>query len=206
MGKKNKGGGGNNRPLKPSFLKQMEQRLGEGFINRLNTEDIRKNALKIFKDLAEGNMDPNDPKVENAFNQYDFTYNLMVAAQQNRDYRLYVYQGLMTNPNYPYDQQMQRVANEVQEQWTVYHSIAVHLNNILMGITMYNGVYTRFYLQQLISEIRWKRNAFNGFFVTIPTDQDKRRVRQERRQINNDKGFHNKDEDNFFNKSSKNNM
>lgn len=202
MGKKNKGG---QRPQRPSWIKQQEQKMGSGFLNKMHAEDVRKNALKIFKDLAEGNMDPDE--VEQYFNQYDFVYNLMVAAQDNMNYRIYVYQGLINNPQIQYDEQMQRVASEINEQITTYNSVLVHLNNILYNITMYNGVYTRFYLQQLISDIRWKRNTFNGFFVTLPKDSDKRRARQERRQISNhDKGFHNQDEGGFFNKPSQNNM
>lgn len=202
MGKKNKGGG--QKSPKISFLKQQEQRLGPGFLNKLNSEDIRKNALRIFKDLAEGAMDPNEN--EQYFNQTDFVYNLLMAAQDNYNYRLYVYQGLISNPNIQFDQEMQRVASEVLDQSNTYMAIGVHLNNILNNITMFNGVYTRFYLQQLISDIRWKKNAFNGFFITLPKDVDKRRIRQERRQIGNEKGFNNKNEGGFFNKSSQNNL
>lgn len=203
MGKKNKGGG-QNRPPKISFLKQQEQRLGPGFLNRLNTEDIRKNALRIFKDLAEGSMDPNE--TEQYFNQTDFVYNLLVAANDNYTYRIYVYQGLISNPNIQFDPEMQRVASEVLDQANTYMTIGVHLNNILNNITMFNGVYTRFYLQQLITDIRWKKNAFNGFFITLPKDGDKRRARQERRQIGNEKGFSNKNEGSFFDKPFKNNL
>ena len=199
MGKKHKGG--QNRQPRPSFLKQQEQRLGAGFLNRLNAEDIRKNALKIFRDLAEGNMDPNE--VEQYFNQTDFTYNLLVAATDNLNYRNYVYTGLISNPNVQYDLEMQRVASEVADQIRTYQSIVSHLNNILYNISMYNGVYTRYYLQELISEIRWRKNTFNGFFITLPKDSDKKRIRQERRQIgDNDKRFSNPNEGGFFNKSS----
>ena len=197
MGKKYKGG--QNRQPRPSFLKQQEQRLGAGFLNRLNAEDIRKNALKIFRDLAEGNMDPNE--VEQYFNQTDFTYNLLVAATDNLNYRNYVYTGLISNPNIQYDLEMQRVASEVADQIRTYQSIVSHLNNILYNISMYNGVYTRYYLQELISEIRWRKNTFNGFFITLPKDSDKKRIRQERRQIgDNDKRFSNPNEGGFFNK------
>lgn len=199
MGKKHKGG--QNRQPRLSFLKQQEQRLGAGFLNRLNAEDIRKNALKIFRDLAEGNMDPNE--VEQYFNQTDFTYNLLVAATDNLNYRNYVYTGLISNPNIQYDLEMQRVASEVADQIRTYQSIVSHLNNILYNISMYNGVYTRYYLQELISEIRWRKNTFNGFFITLPKDSDKKRIRQERRQIgDNDKRFSNPNEGGFFNKSS----
>lgn len=199
MSKKHKSG--QNKQLRPSFLKQQEQRLGAGFLNRLNAEDIRKNALKIFRDLAEGSMDPNE--VEQYFNQTDFTYNLLVAATDNLNYRNYVYTGLISNPQIQYDLDMQRVASELADQIRTYQSIVVHLNNILYNISMYNGVYTRYYLQELISEIRWRKNTFNGFFITLPKDSDKKRIRQERRQIgDNDKRFNNPNEGGFFNKPS----
>ena len=199
MGKKNKGG--NNRPQRPSWFKQQEQRMGLDFLNKMHAEDIRKNSLKIFKDLAEGNINPDD--ANKYFNNYDFTYNLMIAAQDNLNYRMYVYQGLINNPQIQYDEQMQRVASEVNEQITAYNSILVHLNNILYNITMYNGMYTSYCLQQLIAGIRWKKNAFNGFFITLPRETDRRNKKPERRQINNhDKGFHNQNEGGFFNKSS----
>lgn len=199
MGKKHKGG--QNKQPRISFLKQQEQRLGTGFLNRLTAEDIRKNALKIFRDLADGNMDINE--VEQYFNQADFTYNLLEAAKDNLNYRNYVYMGLINHPQLPYDANMQRVANELADQITTYNSIVVHLNNILYNISLYNGVYTRYYLQELMSEIRWRKNTFNGFFITLPKDSDKRRIRQERRQIgDNDKRFNNPNEGGFFNKPS----
>lgn len=203
MSKKNKGG--NNKPQRQSFFQQQEQRLGPGFLNRMNTEEIRKNALRIFKDLADGIVRPED--VENYFNQTDFVYNLLMAAQDNYNYRIYIWQGLSGNPAIQHDTDMQRVSIEVYEQANTYMAIMSHLNNILNNITMYNGVYTRFCLQQLIADIRWKKNAFNGFFVTLPKEGDNRRLRQERRQISNhEKGFRNKDEGGFFNKPPKNNL
>ena len=51
-------GKGNNplkpRPLPPSFFMQQRQRNGEYWMNFVSTEFIRKNANRIFKDLATG--------------------------------------------------------------------------------------------------------------------------------------------------------
>ena len=201
MGKKNKGG---NRPPKQSYLKQQEQKFGTGFLNRLNSKDIRENALRIFKDLADGAMNPDD--VDQFFNQYDFTYNLIVAAKDNLDYRQFVYAGLISNPNIQYNEQMQRVASEVFDQINTYQILIAHLNNILYGITINGGYYTRVYLQQLIAEIRYRRNTFNGFFITLPHENDKQRIKKERRQIQHDKGFNNQNEGGFFNKPPQNNV
>jgi hypothetical protein len=200
---KNKGGGNKQRPPQPSFFVQQQQKLGTGFMNRINTEFVRKNALKIFKDLACGAINP-DTDCE-YFAQYDFTYNLAIAANDNAKYRYYIWVGLTNNPQYQYDAEMQRVAAEVYDQMNTYNTIVIHLNNILQDITMSNGVYIRFYLQQLIAEIRWKRNAFNGLFVTLSQEDDKL-VRQKRRQIQNDQGYGNEDERGFFQKPYKDNM
>ena len=200
---KNKGGNNKQRPPQPSFFDQQQQKLGKGFMKWINREYISKNALNIFKDLACGAIIP-DTDCE-YFAQYDFTYNLVIAANDNARYRYYVWVGLTNNPQYQYDAEMQRVAAEIYDQMNTYNTIVIHLNNILQDITMTNGVYIRFYLQQLIAEIRWKKNAFNGFFITL-SQEDDRLVRQKRRTISNDQGYSNEDERGFFQKPYKDNM
>lgn len=122
---KNKGGGNKQRPPQPSFFVQQQQKLGTGFMNRINTEFVRKNALKIFKDLACGAINP-DTDCE-YFAQYDFTYNLAIAANDNAKYRYYIWVGLTNNPQYQYDAEMQRVAAEVYDQMNTYNTIVIHL-------------------------------------------------------------------------------
>lgn len=196
MGKKNNKGGP--KPQQ-SYMDQQKQRLGVGFISKLTADDIKKNALRIFKDLAVGNMPP--AEAVQYFSVYDFVYNLKVAADENLNYRQYVYYGLCNNPVMQYDQQAQKVAAEIADQINTYMSIDAHLNNILNDITMNNGVYVEFYLNQMVADIRWRKNTFNGFFVTINTnDSRSKRIRQERRQIHNDQRTNNKNERDFFNK------
>ena len=65
---------------------------------------------------------------------------------------------------------------------------------------MYNGVYTRFLLQQMISEIRWRRNTFTNGIKLVINPQDDKYIRNKRRQLPHDKGFSNQDEGGFFNK------
>lgn len=203
MGKKNKGNNNQRKP-QPSFFQQQEQRYGIGFMNRTNTEEIRKNALKILTDLSVGAMNPDN--VYEYFNQYDFTANVLAVAQDNLKYREYVYFGLTNNPIYMQDMEAQRVGAELWDQILTYRAVVVHLNNILQNITMYNGVYTRFYLQQMITEIRWKRNTFTNGIKLVIIPQDNRHVRNKRRELPNDKGFNNQSEGGFFDKSSQNNM
>ena len=42
------------KPQQPSFFMMQRQKFGEDWLNRVNSEYIRKNALKIFRDLAYG--------------------------------------------------------------------------------------------------------------------------------------------------------
>lgn len=201
---KNKKGGNKPRQPQPSFFQQQQQRLGVGFMNRLTTEDIRKNALKILTDLAVGAINPDN--AYEYFNQYDFTYNILAVAQDNLKYRQYIYIGLTNHPMYYQDGEMQRVGAELYDQIMTYQSAVVHLNNILQNITMYGGIYTRFYLQQMVAEIRWKRNTFSTGIKLVINPQDNRHLKNKRRELPHDQGFNNQDEGGFFNKPNQSNV
>lgn len=201
---KNKKGGNKPRQPQPSFFQQQQQRLGVGFMNRLTTEDIRKNALKILTDLAVGAINPDN--AYEYFNQYDFTYNILAVAQDNLKYRQYIYIGLTNHPMYYQDGEMQRVGSELYDQIMTYQSVVVHLNNILQNITMYGGIYTRFYLQQMVAEIRWKRNTFSTGIKLVINPQDNRHLKNKRRELPHDQGFNNQDEGGFFNKPNQSNV
>ena len=201
---KNKKGGNKPRQPQPSFFQQQQQRLGVGFMNRLTTEDIRKNALKILTDLAVGAINPDN--AYECFNQYDFTYNILAVAQDNLKYRQYIYIGLTNHPMYYQDGEMQRVGAELYDQIMTYQSVVVHLNNILQNITMYGGIYTRFYLQQMVAEIRWKRNTFSTGIKLVINPQDNRHLKNKRRELPHDQGFNNQDEGGFFNKPNQSNV
>ena len=107
---------------------------------------------------------------------------------------------------YYQDGEMQRVGSELYDQIMTYQSVVVHLNNILQNITMYGGIYTRFYLQQMIAEIRWKRNIFSTGIKLVINPQDTRHLKNKRRELPHDQGFNNQDEGGFFNKPNQSNM
>lgn len=180
----------------PSFFKQQQEKYGPDFINRINTDIIRKNALKIFRDLSYGAINTVTDYVY--FNVYDFTYNLYVSANDNAMYNWCCYHGLSMSPVAQQDENMQKIAKSHYDHYMIYMSISAHLNNILQNITYYNGIYTKYYLDQMIAELRWSRNVFNGYFITIGRDDDKRRNRQERRQIPYDQGVDYQSEGGFF--------
>lgn len=193
----------NKYKAQPSFFQVQEQKLGIGFINKMTTDFVQKNALKVFKDIATGNI--NLEKDIEYFNKYDFVYNLLMAANNNANYNYYSYYGLVNSPAYQTDLGMQSIATQHYESYVLYQRIATHLNNILKGITMFNGVYTRFYLEQMMSELRSSRNVFSGYFITISQDKP-RQIRSERRQLPNDQRYNNEDEGGFFSKSHKGNV
>ena len=205
MGKKNKGGNGYREPnLPPSFFQQQRQKLGSDFMNRINTEIVKKNAVKIFKDLASGAINV-DHEYE-FFNVYDFTYALKDSAIDNARYNWACNVGLQSNPMTASDPFLQLICQEHYERYMLYQTISGHLDNILMNITQFGGVYTRHLLTQLVAEIRWKSKVFNGNFITILPGGNTKNIKQERRVINNGQGFSNKSEGGIWDKSNKDNM
>ena len=187
------------RPMQPSFFMQQRQKNGEYWLNMVSTEFIRKNAMRIFKDLSTGAA--NVDYEYKYFLNCDFTYNLAVAAHDNAVYNYTCYQGLCNSPA-PLDKDMVRVANDQLEKYKIYNMIVSYMNYILQDNTFNNGTFCRYYLQELVANIRYKRNIFNGSFVTLPKDYDRNNVKVERRQYNHDttisqddsgiRGFHEK--------------
>ena len=202
MGKGNKGGH-KQRPPQPSFFTVQTQKYGSGWINYANTEVIRKNALKIFKDLAYMAIDIE--KDYAYFQIYDFVQTLLFAANDNAKYNWYSYIGLANNPMINQDTQMQKVSAEHYEHFVVYSRIIAHLNNILTDISMTDGQNVKYLLLQLMSELRWKKNVFNGYFINI-SNGNERLIRNDRGRRIDDSGNNNKDEDGFFGSSHPRNM
>lgn len=185
MGKKNKGFNPNKqKPMQPSFFMQQRQKNGNNWLNLVSTDFIRKNALRVFSDLAYGSINP-DTEYFNFLN-YDFSYNLMLAAHDNARYCYTVYMGLYNNPMVMEDADMGRIMQEHYDRYILYNSIVAHLNNLLNDISFNNGGLVRFHLQNMVSDIRWKKSAFKGYFITLPKEQDQKYVKKERRETNYD--------------------
>ena len=147
-----------NKP-QPSFFMQQRQKNGDGWLNFVSTEFIRKNAMRIFKDLATGAA--NTEYEYQYFLNKDFVYNLNVAAYDNASYSYACYIGLKTyleNNNQP-DQNMARIMQEHLDRYNLYNSIVMYLNSIYQDVTYQNGTLVKYYLQQMVADIRWKKNA-----------------------------------------------
>lgn len=193
------------RPLQPSFFMQQRQKNGDYWLNMVSTEFIRKNAMRIFKDLATGaaNVD-----VEyQYFLNYDFTYNLAVAASDNANYNRICYLGICNSP-VPVDKEMVRIANDQLEKFNVYNMIVSYMNSILQDLTFNGGMLCRYYLQELVASIRYKRNIFNGNFITLAKEYDRKNVKLERRSRNYDDRIDQDDSgtEGFFAKSNETNL
>lgn len=183
MGKNNNKNPLKPKPQQPSFFMVQRQKYGENWLALVNTEYIRKNALKIFRDLAYGSA---NIEVEyKYFMNHDFTYNLAEAAYDNAKYCYACYVGLSSNPTVLSDNYMVKIAQEHYDRYQVFNTIVMHLNSILKDNSCSNSTLVRYYLQEMVAAIRWKKVAFNnGYFITLPKEQDKAYVRQERRQHN----------------------
>lgn len=207
MGKKNKGFNPNKpKQMQPSFFMQQRQKNGEGWLALVSPDFIRKNALRIFSDLAYGSINPD--KEFYYFLNYDFVYNLASASADNAKYCYTSYIGLSGNPFTYQDQDMLKIMNEHYDRYILFNSITSHLNNILNDVTFNNGNFVRFYLQTMVADIRYKKNAFKGYFITVPKEQDKSYIKRERRQMRNDQRFSKDDsgERGFFAESNSANL
>ena len=196
----------NNKKRKvPSFFDQQLQQFGPGWIYRMNTDQIRKNAMKVFRDLAFGNLDPYE--VQEYFAVVDFTYNLKVAADDNAKYNYYSYLGLSYCPDI--DIAMQRVASTHYEAYMAFSVTATLLNNILTDISTSNGAFIPSLLMEAMATLNPYKHFFNGYFITLPRNDDTR-VRVPRREIGgnqyHEQGYNNPGERNFWGEPDQSSM
>lgn len=201
---KGKGNPIRSKPLQPSFFMQQRQKNGDYWLNHVSTEFIRRNAMRIFKDFATGSANPDYEFTY--FLNYDFTYNLAVAASDNAQYNYTCWLGLYNSPVLNND--MARVADEQYEKYKTYNIIVTYMNSILQDVTFNGGTLVRYYLQEMVATIRHRKNDFNGGFITIPKEYDKKFINVERRNFNNDNRFskENPREPGFLKKSNETNL
>jgi len=134
LAKKNsqKGKGHNNN----GYFVQNAQKYGEDFHKRKRPDDLRKEAPKIFKDIAF--MRGNIGSIIKYFMDYQFVNNIMIVADD--EYRCKnatciglstYYNQQMANGTYNKDQRIPEFLNEVTRQTEAYNIITTRLNNIL---------------------------------------------------------------------------
>lgn len=168
----------NKKQHQPNFFEQQVQKFGPNWIYAMNSEQVRKNALKVFKDIAFGNVSPDE--VAEYFAIADFTYNLKLAADDNMNYNYYSYLGLQNCKDT--SAEMVKVANAHYDNYTAYAVTSQALNNILMSIASYGASFVPAMIMQAITMMSPYKHLFNGYFITIPRN-DEQRIRVPRREI-----------------------
>lgn len=176
MGKK-----GKSQQRRQNYFNLQFQQLGEGWTAKITTLDVRKSALRLFKDIAAGNIDF-DKDVQ-YFNEPSFTHNLRLAADDNAYYNGTIFNALSASgAQDPYTTQLKE---EHYKRYCAFTIISQSLNTILNGISYNQGIQTAEILQNLIDQIQPYRYLFNGYYITLPR-QDDGRLKVERRQKQND--------------------
>lgn len=176
MGKKQKG-----KQKNQTYFNLQFQQLGEGWMGKITTQDVRKSALRLFKDIASANLDL--PKDIQFFNEPSFTYNLKLAADDNAYYNWTIYNSL-------YNMQYRSQVDEdiMQEHFVRYNAFLVLsecLNNILNGLYINGGIQTEFLITDMITKMQPFKYSFNGYYITI-NRKDDGKLKTERRQRGND--------------------
>ena len=171
-----------NKKKQQTFFDQMVQKLGSNWLCLTNTDIIRKNAMKVLKDLAFGNIDPyEDCKY---FCSADFTYNIKVACDDNAKYHYWSYMGLsqyFQMYGVP-DASAEKLMCEHYEQYKAYTQGSVALNNILNTLNMFGEQYVPAAIMQATTMLTPYKYSFMGYFITIQRNDD-RRARVPKREI-----------------------
>ena len=143
MGKKFKG----NKPQKNNnnngYFTQNAQRYGKDFHKRVRPDELKKDACKIFKDVAF--MKGRISEIVEYFMDYQFVNNLRLVADDL--YRVNnatcvglstYYQQQMNSGTYSQDERIPEYINESTRKTEAYNIIVTTLNNILNEIDSLN--------------------------------------------------------------------
>lgn len=168
---------------KQNYFTFQFQNLGEGWTGKISTLDVRKNAQRLFKDIACGNI--NLDKDIQFFNEPSFTHNLLLAASDNAYYNYTLWYSLSV---LQYKDAVQdKICEEHRIRYDAYTLLANHLNTILTGITINGGLQTRDFVSSMMVALHKYRYVFNGYYITIGHPDDGK-LRVERKRKYNDKG------------------
>lgn len=75
-----------------SWFEQQAERFGPDFIESIRPDDAQKGAIKVFSDIARGNV--NIPNEGQYFLNTQFSYNCIVAANSKKVFYGYLLSGL----------------------------------------------------------------------------------------------------------------
>ena len=179
-------GKGNKKPQKrQNYFNLQFQQLGEGWTGKITTLDVRKSALRLFKDIANGNVDL-DKDVQ-FFNEPSFTYNLKLAADDNAYYNYSIFVAMQQMPNK--DAIQQKIMEEHYQRYCAYCVLSQSFNTILNGIQINGGMQTKDIIADLVVRLQPSKYLFNGYFITINRKDDGKMKVERRQKQHHDKGI-----------------
>ena len=127
MGQKN--GGGKKRK---NWFEQQVERFGSDFIHSIRADEAQKGAVKVFGDLARGNV--NISTEGGYFLDPQFLENCIIAANSKQVFYKYLYEGLNAsvreNPNTANDQSFQAVYRNISNSLSAFSYIYQALHGI----------------------------------------------------------------------------
>lgn len=179
------GKGGKKPQRRQNYFNLQFQQLGEGWTGKITTLDVRKSALRLFKDIANGNIDL-DKDVQ-FFNEPSFTYNLKLAADDNAYHCYTLYYALYQMPNK--DQYQVKLMDEYLQRYNAYSILSQSFNTILNGIQFNGGLQTKDFVADLIVRLNPSKYLFNGYFITINRPDDGKLKVERRHKERHDKGI-----------------
>lgn len=124
MGQKNNGG-----KRRKNWFEQQIERFGPDFIDTMRADETQKGAVKVFTDLARGNV--NIATEGNYFLNAQFLENCCIAANSKRVFNSILFDGLnalnQVNPNVANDTNFQatyrQISNKVQAYTMIYEAL-----------------------------------------------------------------------------------
>ena len=119
----------NNGKKRKSWFEQQVERFGPDFINNMSADEMQKGAVKVFTDLARGNV--SIATEGNYFLNAQFLENCCIAANSKRVFNSILFDGLnalnQVNPNVANDSNFQatyrQISNKVQAYSMIYEAL-----------------------------------------------------------------------------------
>lgn len=158
--------------LANSYFEQKIKSDGENFLNFMNAIQVKKDAFKIFKDLAHGNIDIE--RHGKFFTNASFVNNLRAVAEDNYKINSLSANGLQIamQMNNISDKDTVYVMNALAAKADAYMVLTNFFNMILIDIVNYGGANIPQYLYGIINELNPRKEAFNGNFIIVPRNED----------------------------------
>lgn len=169
--------------IERSWIEKKKEQMGGDFINTINPFYIKRDAIKIFKDIAYGNISVNKDHAK-YFTNTTFLNALQEASIDNYVWHDATYTGLYHYINNLYQNNIPKgfeylydICNRHRRSKEAYTQLYYYLQYMLNDIKYNNGFGIETLLYNLSTILAGYKDAFNGDYYTINTS----RRREERR-------------------------